>query len=328
MLASKINREPIGWAMSYQKTEDRAVGALLGLAIGDAVGTTLEFSARDTSPPMTDMVGGGPFGLRAGEWTDDTAMALALAESLGQRNDFDPVDLMNRFVNWMDYGLYSCTGICFDIGITTRLALNRYKEGGNPFAGSTDPHTAGNGSLMRLSPVAIRYWNDPATLARTSALQSRTTHGAVEAVDACIGFSHLLSEAISGVAKADVLAPRTMELSPAIEGIFAGSWRDAPRERIRSTGYVVHSLEAAIWCVAHAEDFGEAVLLAANLGDDADTVAAITGQLAGALWGKSGIPIDWLTRLAWRDELEQAATRLFQLSIHNISGATPRPDTL
>lgn len=288
---------------------DRAVGAFLGLAVGDAVGTTLEFKSRDAQR-VEDMVGGGPFSLDAGEWTDDTTMALALAESLADCGALDCRDLMDRFVRWMRKGEYSCTGHCFDIGNTTRAALTRYELTGDPLAGSTDPHSAGNGSLMRLSPVALRYWDDRALLEATAAEQSRTTHGAETAVDACRGFAALLADAISGKAIADLLAPRPFDGSPEISRILAGSWRGKPREEISSSGYVASTMEAALWSVARTSDFRGAVLLAANLADDADTVAAVTGQLAGALYGLGGIPVDWLDRVAWKDRLLDVADRL------------------
>ena len=136
---------------------ERARGAMLGLAVGDALGSTLEFGPRTASVTNyhREMTGGGPFGLEPGQWTDDTAMAFALAKSLSLRNGFDPHDVMTRFVAWYRKGEYSCTGSCFDIGGTTRQALERFERTGNPFAGSTDENTAGNGSLMRLAPVAL-----------------------------------------------------------------------------------------------------------------------------------------------------------------------------
>ena len=289
---------------------DRALGALLGLAIGDAVGTTLEFRTRDAQPRLEDMTGGGPFALPPGAWTDDTAMALALADSLAATGTLDCRDLMDRFVQWRQQGEYSCTGTCFDIGNATRAALDRYTRIGDPFAGSTHPRTAGNGSLMRLAPVALRFWNDPSRLVDTAADQSRTTHGAEEAVDACRAFAELIAEAIAGSPRAALLAPRLFKGAPAIAGIMAGGWRGRPRNEIRSSGYVVHTLEAALWSVARTGDFRNAVLLAANLADDADTVAAVTGQLAGALYGLSGIPDRWFDRLAWKDRLIEAAHRL------------------
>jgi len=140
---------------------DRARGALLGLAVGDALGTTIEFQPRDSYPKQTEMTGGGPFNLEAGQWTDDTSMALALADSLIAHPLFDATDLMDRFVRWRTKGEYSCNGKCFDIGITTAEALSRYREDGNPFAGATDEESAGNGSLMRLSPVALVALHEP-----------------------------------------------------------------------------------------------------------------------------------------------------------------------
>ena len=294
---------------------DRAIGALLGLAVGDAVGTTLEFRPRDAQARVEDMVGGGPFDLPAGSWTDDTTMALALAESLAAGSlaaseTLDCRDLMDRFVSWWRHGEYSCTGSCFDIGNTTSAALARYQRTGDPMSGSTDSRSAGNGSLMRLAPVALRYWDDRPRLDICAAEQSRTTHAAEEAVDACRAFAELLAEAIAGSPRADLLAPRHFEGTPAVQRVLGGSWRGRPRDEISSSGYVIHTLEAAIWSVARTADFRNAILLAANLADDADTVAAVTGQLAGALYGVNGIPRDWLDRLAWKDRLMDVADRL------------------
>ena len=294
---------------------DRAIGAFLGLAVGDALGTTLEFERRDQGTRIVDITGGGPFGLPPGCWTDDTAMALALAESLLASESLDCRDLMDRFVAWWRDGEYSCTGHCFDIGITTRQALERYRRTGDPLAGSTDPMTAGNGSLMRLSPVALRFWSDRTQLDRTASEQSRTTHAALEAVDGCRAFAELLADVISGEQRRNVLAPRSFEGASAIAEILGGSWRGRKREQISSSGYVVHTLEAAIWSVARTGDFRNAVLLAANLADDADTVAAVTGQLAGAIYGLSGIPKPWLDRIAWKDRLLDTAERLVEPTV-------------
>lgn len=295
-----------------EAVRDRAIGALLGLAVGDALGTTVEFKPRGSFAPLTDMVGCGPFRLKPGEWTDDTSMALALADSLLASGQLDEADLMARFSAWHERGDYSCTGTCFDIGITTRAALRRWRETGNPIAGSTDPQSAGNGSLMRLAPAAIRYWREPDLLSEVAARQSATTHAAPEAVDACRAYAGLLRQAISGVPLHEALAPKQADWSGAIGAIMAGSWRGKPRDQIRSSGYVAHSLEAALWAVGQARDFADAVLIAANLGDDADTTAAIAGQLAGAAWGASGIPAHWLERLAWRERIIELAERLFE----------------
>lgn len=300
-------------AVASDTVRDRAVGALLGLAVGDAIGTTLEFAPRDDrAERLTDMVGGGPFGLKPGQWTDDTAMALALADSLVVAPDVDPRDLMTRFVDWWQKGTYSCTGRCFDIGTTTRQALQRWQRTGDPLAGSTDPRSAGNGSLMRLSPVSIRHWRDAKARRQAAALQSRTTHAAPEAVDACVLYADIVAEAIAGRPRSEILAARTFDGAPKIAALAAGSWRGAARSAIHGSGYVVEALEAALWCVSRTADFRNAILLAANLRDDADTTAAITGQLAGALYGASGIPEPWRQRVVWGARIEATAGTLWE----------------
>ena len=136
---------------------DRYRGSLLGLACGDAVGTTVEFMPRGSFTPVADMVGGGPFNLKPGQWTDDTSMALCLAESLLRKGGFDAKDQMGRYLNWWKWGYLSATGDCFDIGMTVREALAIYEQNGDPFAGSTHPYSAGNGSMMRLAPVVLFF---------------------------------------------------------------------------------------------------------------------------------------------------------------------------
>ncbi len=298
--------------MSGSPTLDRALGCLLGLAVGDAVGTTLEFAPRDAGPPLTDMVGGGPFGLEPGVWTDDTSMALCLADSLLEQGGLDERDLARRFLRWWRQGYNSPTGACFDIGNTVRAALARYEATADPIAGSDDPSSAGNGSIMRLAPVAILWHADPAAAEDAARRQSRVTHGAPAAVEACALLARLLVEAIGGAPRERVLAPRAWPPGPAeIDAVARGSFRGRDRATIRSGGYVVDTLEAALWAVDRAGDFREAVLLAANLGDDADTVAAVTGQLAGAIFGASAIPRAWLDELAWRERIEERGRALF-----------------
>ena len=299
---------------SPEGPRDRAKGALVGLALGDALGTTLEFARRDTKPPVTDLVGGGPFRLAAGEWTDDTSMALCLADSLVERGLLDARDLMERFLRWYEEGHNSVTGECFDIGATTAGALHSFRDTGEPLSGGTDPQSAGNGSLMRLSPVAIRWWHDRAKATAAARLQSRTTHGAPQAVEACALFAELLVEAIAGAPKETVLRARGWSGDAQIAEVAAGSWRAKERDAISSSGYVLHTLEAALWCVGRSESIEDALILAANLADDADTVAAVTGQLAGALWGMSGAPARWLETLAWREHIESLAAGLFEVA--------------
>lgn len=294
---------------------DRGRGCLLGLAVGDALGTTLEFSRRDSLPRQTEVTGGGPFGLRAGEWTDDTAMALALGESLAACRGFDPRDAMGRFVAWWREGAYSCTGTCFDIGVTTREALARYQRAGDPFAGSTAEDTAGNGSLMRLAPASLFALGDAAETDRLAREQSRLTHAAPQAAEACAFLAALLREAVLGADKAAVLAPRAWDGHPAVRAVAGGSWRDKDRAAVRASGYVLHTLEAAVWAVERTESFEDALVLAVNLGEDSDTVGAVTGQLAGALYGEGGIPERWLRPLAWRERIAGLADALLARSV-------------
>ena len=214
-------------------TLDRGRGALAGLAVADALGTTLEFQARDALPCHTEITGGGPFGLEPGVWTDDTSMALALADSLANRDGWDAADLMDRFLRWMEHGAYSPTGRCFDIGVTTRAALSRYRRTGDPVAGPTAENTAGNGSLMRLAPVVLRFLHDPAACRRIAGEQSRTTHGAPQAVQSCQYFADLLRRAILGETKDAVLTAVDWNGHPAVRAVAAGGWRGKDRWRRR-----------------------------------------------------------------------------------------------
>lgn len=300
--------------------EDRAIGALLGLAVGDALGATLEFSARDAHSPLVDIVGGGPFRLKAGEWTDDTSMALCLADSLIANKSLDERDLLERFVRWWERGENSVKGRCFDIGTTTRESLANYLRSGRTAGeGPLDEYQAGNGSLMRLSPAAIFAAPDSAAAKDIAERQSLTTHASLLPAEACGLFAQMLVEAMCGGEKDEVLRPRNVEQID-LAVLAAGTWRAKQRGEILSTGYVVHTLEAALWCVERTDTFADALILAVNLAGDSDTVGAVTGQLAGALYGRSGIPSRWLNVLAWRELIEQRAIELLEV------GASTRND--
>lgn len=305
---------------------ERYRGTLLGLAAGDALGTTLEFRAPGTFTPIADIVGGGPFGLNPGEWTDDTSLALCLAESLMTCQAFDPGDQMRRYVRWWREGYLGSNGRCFDIGNTVSAALGRFGRSGQPFSGSTDPSTAGNGSLMRLAPVPLAFAANPSEAVRLAGEMSRTTHGAAEAVDACRYYAGLIIGALRGVAKEELLSPGwspvpglwTAEpLSPGVAAVAGGSFREKDPHDIRGTGYVVDCLEAALWALDGADNFRDACLRAVNLGDDADTTGAVVGQLAGALWGvggELGIPTAWVELLALRPTIERFGDGLLAMA--------------
>jgi ADP-ribosylglycohydrolase len=296
-------------------------GALVGLAAGDALGTTLEFSPPGTFAPITDMIGGGPFNLAPGQWTDDTSMALCLAESLLESNGFDPVDQLSRYVRWKRHGHHSSTGTCFDVGGTVRSALARFERHSDPWSGSTDEHSAGNGSIMRLAPVPLFFASDPESAIAYARDSSRTTHGAPEAIDACRYMAGLIIGALQDRSKKDLLAPLFTPvaglwdrepLAPKIHNIAAGSFLRRAPPHIRGTGYVVDSLEAALWAFAKSTTFEHGALLAVNLGDDADTTGAVYGQIAGAFYGADAIPERWRSRLARLETLESFAARLMR----------------
>lgn len=304
---------------SAAAVRDRIRGALVGLAVGDAVGTTVEFSPPGTFAPVTDMTGGGPFGLAPGQWTDDTSMALCLAESLAACGRMDVHDQMTRYVRWWRHGHLSSTGRCFDIGNATRAALQRFERTGDPRAGSTDPETAGNGSLMRLAPVAMRWADQPEAAIDACAASSLTTHAAPAAVDACRYFGGLLVGAMNGATREELLSPlhapvtglwAEKPLAPEIEAVARGSYLRREPPAIRGTGYVVHTLEAALWAFARTDGFRDGLLAVVNLGEDADTTGAVYGQLAGAFYGETGIPAEWRARLALWPAIDELASAL------------------
>jgi len=302
---------------------DRYRGALLGLAVGDALGTTLEFKPPGTFEPITDIVGGGPFGLEPGQWTDDTSMALCLAESLVACQGFDAADQMRRYVRWYREGYWSSTGTLFDIGSTVSAALRRFERDGNPFAGETHARAGGNGSLMRLVPIPLAFANDPTEAMRLAGEMSRTTHAAPEPVDACRYYAGLVLGALRGERKEQLLAPRYSPesgvwegeaLCPRIDAIAAGSFKVRQHPEIRGTGYVVDALEAALWAFWTTDTFEAGALAAVNLGDDADTTGAIYGQLAGAYYGLDGIPERWRSTIALQDRILGLSDALWSLA--------------
>ncbi len=300
---------------------------MLGLAAGDALGTSLEFSPSGSFTPLIDMVGCGPFDLAPGEWTDDTSMALCLAESLLEKDGFDPIDQLERYVRWYRTGYLSSNGRCFDIGITTSDALHRFERTHEPYPGPDAPHTAGSGSLMRLAPVPMFYARQPALVIEKCGDSSRTTHAARQAVDACRYYGALLWGALHGQTK-DVLlsAPQTwgfidqpvrvmlVDLETGVSEVANGSFKLKQPPYIQGSGYVVRGMEAALWAFYHSTSFREGALSSANLGDDADTTTAIYGQLAGAYYGEEGIPEEWRSKLAMADVITNFADQLFDLA--------------
>jgi ADP-ribosyl-[dinitrogen reductase] hydrolase len=292
---------------------DKAKGLLMGLAVGDAVGTTLEFQARDSSH-IYDMVGGGPFNLNAGEWTDDTSMALCLAETYIEKNCCDMDFFREKLISWYKTGHNSSNGVCFDIGNTTRYALEQVIKHGPDWLGNNSPETAGNAALIRHAPVAIFRRKSFIDGWRDASIQSMSTHCAPESIDCCQYINVILHYLLNGFGKDEAFSPHKIPFLVRVLIINAGEYKEKHRDQIRSSGYVIDTLEAALWAVWHTDNFKDAILLAANLADDADSVAATAGQLAGALYGLSGIPAEWVDKIVDKDRILSMAEELFHLA--------------
>ena len=298
---------------------DKVQGALVGLAVGDAVGTTLEFTLPEKVIPIDDMVGGGPFKLDPGQWTDDTSMALCLAESLTEKGGFNPSDQLTRYVKWYREGYLSSTGSCFDIGQTIYRALLSYRKTGKPYWETTNPQTAGNGSIMRLAPIPMYYHDDARKAVEMSGQSSRTTHPLQVTIDACEYFGGLIWGAINGVEKNALLSDHWSPVdeywelkkeSTELEEVFSGSFKSKEPPEIQGIGYVVKSLEAALWAFNKTSNFREGLLMAVNLGGDADTTGAVYGQIAGAFYGKDKIPENWRTQIAMSDFIHGVGVKM------------------
>ena len=285
---------------------ERYKGCLLGLAIGDALGTTLEFQRPGSFEPVTDMIGGGPFNLAPGQWTDDTSMALCLSESLIACKGIDLKDQMERYLHWYREGHLSSTDRCFDIGHTVHNALLRFEKTGDPRSGSTEERSAGNGSIMRLAPVPMFYANKPLEALEKSGESSITTYALKICVDACRYFGGLIVAALNGAAKGDILLERyrpdgrkwsELELAPEIDEVASGTF-----------------MEAALWSFYKSDSFRDGCLMAVNLGNDADTTGAVYGQLAGAYYGTQSIQEEWLAKLARHRLIEEFAEGIYEFS--------------
>lgn len=317
-MPDEVQSKPVWMQTLKQKNSDhdsldKAKGLLLGLAVGDAVGTTLEFQPRDKYK-IDDMPGGGPFNLSAGEWTDDTSMALCLAETYINRGFCDTDFFREKLIDWYKNGHNSSNGTCFDIGNATRFALEQVICNGPDWVGNTSPDSAGNAALIRHAPVAIFRRKSFIDGWRDASIQSMATHSAPESINACQFFNIVLHYLLNGYSKEEAFSPHKMSALVRILIINAGEYKSKSRDQIRSTGYVIDTLEAALWAVWHTDNFKDAILLAANLADDADSVAATAGQLAGALYGFSGIPKEWRDKIVYKDKIIDFAEKIFTLS--------------
>lgn len=260
-------------------------GAIYGLAVGDALGVPYEFKARDTFK-CVDMVGYGTYGKPAGTWSDDTSMVLATCDSLRRCGGVDCEDMMSRFADWYFNGAYTARGDTFDVGITTQTAIVRYKRGIPATACGLDNNMAqGNGGLMRILPLAFIDCTDEEIMDVCGLTHAHRTPKAL-----CVEYIRIARRLIKGESIPDVLA----------------AWRvSCPRDSIKSTGYVVDTMEAALWCLANTTNYKDCVLTAVNLGNDTDTVAAVAGGLAGIVYGFDSIPKEWVEKLANKQLIDE-----------------------
>lgn len=267
---------------------DKALGCFRGLAIGDALGAPVEFSQPGTFTPVTSYRPATFFGLNPGEWTDDTIMAVCMAEAMIEKNGYDSFHVMNSYVQWYKNGINSPKGTCFDIGNQISSSLDDFID--YPIMDkSTKTSSAGNGCIMRLAPASIVSLNlsdeDSLTLFKTSALD---THNNMEAIEATILYGFLTRGLLKGLSKKDAF-DYAVEMIPRPRTKIADAVSSVNHHTVSNSGYVVVSFAAAWWSFITTQSFEEAVLRAVNLGGDADTIAAITGQLAGAFYGDESI---------------------------------------
>lgn len=299
--------------------------ALFGVAVGDALGVPVEFKPRSyfKASPVTDLIGYGTYNQPPGTWSDDTSLTLCLAESL--QNGFNLQDIATNFVRWEKEAHWAAHGEVFDIGLTTSIALYRIARGIPPEqAGGTDEDSNGNGSLMRILPLLFYIFDKPITERFKLTKQvSSITHAHPSSVVACfyyLEFARLLIQRkdkfeIYNELKStiSIFLETEEELIPELETyerILNDDIFTLEESDILSSGYVVHALEASMWCFLTTDNYKDAVLKAVNLGRDTDTTAAITGGLAGLLYGFDSIPPHWTENIAKSKDIEQLALRL------------------
>jgi ADP-ribosylglycohydrolase len=307
--------------------KDKILGGIFGLAVADALGVPVEFQKRELfrHNPVTDMRGYGQYNQPPGTWSDDTSMTLCLLDSLANKK-VDYADIMQRFISWADKGEYTAHGKLFDIGIATRKALQRFRDGTTPLeCGGTSEQDNGNGSLMRILPLAFYlhttcgedFTKDEKSVDIIYNVSS-LTHAHKRSLIACgvyliiandlLEKSELKSTIHSSLEKAKEYYENKNEYVDDLKHykrLFDTDFVKLPEEEINSRGYVVDTLEAAIWCLLNTDNYKDCVLKAVNLGEDTDTVAAITGGLAGVFYGVDSIPNEWLQKLARRNYIEE-----------------------
>jgi ADP-ribosylglycohydrolase len=298
---------------------------LFGVAVGDALGVPVEFRSRQTisKNPVTDMIGYGTYNLPAGTWSDDSSLAFCLAEALTQ--EFNLHTIGQNFVKWYHDNFWTPHGIVFDIGIATRRAIEQLARGVQPnLAGGSDESSNGNGSLMRILPLLF-YLNDKPIDERFNLTKqvSAITHGHIRSIIACFYYLEFARQILERKNKFEIYENLQSEITNFLTNLSINKAEIAlfdrllkedieklPEERIYSSGYVLHPLEASIWCLLTTDSFEEAVLRAVNLGEDTDTTGAVTGGLAGLFYGIDSIPEKWLQKIARYDDINDLAKRV------------------
>ncbi|WP_172194972.1 ADP-ribosylglycohydrolase family protein [Saccharibacillus qingshengii] len=303
--------------------QSRLNGALLGLTAADALGVPVEFRPRTylDANPVTDMFGYGTYNQPPGTWSDDSTMMWCTVESLALQKECDTEDMAGRFVRWLTSGYMTPHGELFDIGNATREALERYRTEAvwARFAGLERESSNGNGSLMRILPMAFYVRGmEAAERERLVAEVSSITHRHPRSILACQIYVEIALRLLDGRSAGQAC----LEAAAAVrerhadhpeletfERVWNGSLAALKREDIRSSGYVVDTLEAALWCLLTTSSYREAALKAVNLGEDTDTTGAVVGGLAGILYGEAGIPAEWISQLAKLNELRALGGR-------------------
>lgn len=296
-----------------ERSRDLAIGAIVGLAVGDAIGVTTAGSDRGSFRERSGMFGGGLLGLKPGEWAWDTASMLALGDNLLDHRAFDPRAYLDQLVDHRDTGVYSPSKQ-LPPGNMTALALSRFEQFGELVAVEQSGVRPQNGCLARMAPVAVRYWRQPTTMLEIAVQQARTTHSGTGVEELSRAFVELVAGAIEGRSKSDLLTNCSRQ-EPWGRTVTYGELQQVSESRIDSGHDARTAFQAALWCVATTEGFQKAVLKARKLAGDATSIGAMVGQLAGALYGASSIPCEWLEDLAGRERIETTARKLFDASI-------------
>jgi ADP-ribosylglycohydrolase len=294
---------------------DRFQGSLLGLAVGDALAAHTQFRKPGSFAAVGDILGGGPFDLPRGAWSDDTAMALLLAESLVERDGFDAHDQVLRYARWQREGHGSATGQCVGITASVARALATAQYRRQPFAGSHDPGQLDKEPLSRVAPVVMFFFADAVQAVARAAEAARITAQAPMVLDCVRLLAAILHQALAGKEKAAVLRPpRELWVTPTtraeVLGVYEGSYVRRDLSEIQAGGHVVQALEAALWAFQRSANFREGALACANLGRDSDVVTAVYGAIAGAHFGVSSIPGIWRNSLMRQEAVIDVSDRL------------------